>query len=178
MPLRNTLLPEEEKKNKSLFERKLVSPVFNFLKQGITPARLALAFTLGILISVFPVFGSTTLLCFLFVFLFRVNIGAIMLANYFAYPLQFLCYLPLIRMGEFIFHAPPAPFSLSDVFYMFSQDAFDAIGMLWRSTLYAMTAWLLVSLPMGLLLYYTMKLVLDKLAFRMVVGSRKANNID
>jgi uncharacterized protein (DUF2062 family) len=165
MLLQNTSLPEKEEKKQSLIKRKLVNPVLNFLKQGITPEKLSLAFTLGILIAVFPVFGSTTLLCFLFVFLFRVNVGAILLANYFAYPLQFVLYLPFIRMGEFLFNAPPMSFSVSDIFVMFTNDILGAVNILWWSTMYAIGAWLVVCLPIGLLLYFSIKLILQKVAF-------------
>jgi uncharacterized protein (DUF2062 family) len=177
MLLQNTSLPEGAVKKESFFKRKLIQPVFNFLKQGISPEKLALAFTLGILIAVFPVFGSTTLLCFLLVFLFRVNVAAIMLANYFAYPLQFVLYLPFIRLGEYLYNAPGMTFSVSEIFSMFTNDVFAAIAILWWSTMYAVTAWLIISVPLGFLLYYLLKVILEKVAFRYSVKNNRESGL-
>jgi uncharacterized protein (DUF2062 family) len=173
MPLQNTLPPEGTEKKESFFKRKLLGPVFNFLKQGISPEKLALAFTLGILIAVFPVFGSTTLLCFLLVFLFRINVAAIMLANYFAYPLQFFLYLPFIRLGEYLYNVPGMTFSVSEIFSMFTNDVFAAIGIIWWSTMYAISAWLIISIPLGFLLYYLLRFILQKAAFRTSIQNQK-----
>ena len=45
------------------FYRRLVRPVLELLRQGVTPEKIALSLTLGVALGVFPVLGSTTALC-------------------------------------------------------------------------------------------------------------------
>ncbi|MFL5728805.1 MAG: DUF2062 domain-containing protein [Cytophagaceae bacterium] len=156
--------PETVNQRRSFFKRKLLDPVLNFLKQGMTPSSLALAFSLGIVIAVIPIFGSTTLLCFAAVFFFRVNTAAIMLANYFVYPLQFVLFIPFIRIGEWIFNAPPLHLSVTEIFELVSSDPMNAVSDLWWSTLYALVAWCILAVPVCMLLYVGLKYLLAKIA--------------
>ena len=91
----------------SFFHRKLVLPVINLLRQGITPEKIALSLAIGICLGVFPLLGSTTILCTLAAILFRLNLPAIQLVNYFVYPLQLALLIPFIRLGEALLGAQP-----------------------------------------------------------------------
>jgi hypothetical protein len=42
---------------------RVVQPVIDLLTQGISPEKIALSLAFGIVLGVFPVLGSTTLLC-------------------------------------------------------------------------------------------------------------------
>ncbi|MEJ0029941.1 MAG: DUF2062 domain-containing protein [Bacteroidota bacterium] len=92
------------------------------MRQGISPASLAWAITVGIVLAYVPIFGVSTVLCLLIIWLFRLNPAVVLLANQVAYPLQFILYLPLLRMGEWIFGAPNVPFSASEIFKMAKED--------------------------------------------------------
>jgi uncharacterized protein (DUF2062 family) len=150
-------------KTVSFFRKRLIQPLLAFLKQGITPASLALAVTLGSIIATFPVFGAHSLLCLLVIFLFRLNAAAVFLVNNFAYPLIFITYLPLIRMGEWLFNAPPLAFSLAQIFSLFEEDVLHAVSVLWDATMYAIVAWIIVAVPSGVTLYYVLLAVFRKL---------------
>ena len=148
---------------KAFLKRKIVDPILAFLKQGVTPAKLAWAISLGIVLATMPVFGSGTLLCLLAIWLFRLNPGAVLLVNQLAYPLQFILYFPLIRLGEWLFNAKPLPLSISQIFSMFASDLGHAIGVLWWSTLYAIVAWVMVMVPVAYLLYMIFKSIFSKI---------------
>jgi uncharacterized protein (DUF2062 family) len=156
----------------SFFKKRLINPLAGFLLQGISPSKLAWAVALGLVIAVFPVFGSTTLLCALAALLFRLNMPAIQLVNYFAYPLQFALFLPFIRFGEVLFGAPPMPFSVPQIFTMFREDVLHAIAVLWTSTWHAMVAWLLVAPFAALLIKLLLVPVFKRLLARLPVQPR------
>lgn len=80
--------------------RHLLEPVLGQLRQGLSPEKIALTIALGLSLSVFPILGSTTLLCLLAGIVFRLNQPLIQIANYLGYPLQILLLLPLYRAGE------------------------------------------------------------------------------
>jgi uncharacterized protein (DUF2062 family) len=148
---------------KAYLKRKITDPIVAFLKQGVTPSKLAWAISLGIVLATMPVFGSGTVLCLLAIWLFRLNPGAVLLVNQFAYPLQFILYFPLIRAGEWLFNATPLPLSISQIFSMFANDFGNAIGMLWRSTLYGIVAWVIVMVPTAYLLHLVFRSIFSKM---------------
>jgi uncharacterized protein (DUF2062 family) len=49
--------------SEGFFSRRLVRPLLNLLRQGVTPEKIALSVALGVMLGVFPVLGATTALC-------------------------------------------------------------------------------------------------------------------
>jgi uncharacterized protein (DUF2062 family) len=90
--------------------RKLVRPLVDLLRQGVSPEKIALSVALGVTLGVFPVLGSTTALCALAAFALQLNLPAIQLVNYFVYPLQIALLIPFFRLGEKLFRAHICPF--------------------------------------------------------------------
>ena len=58
-------------------ERRVLDPIINLLHQGITPEKIALSLAFGICLGVFPVLGTTVLLCTAATWIFRLNFAAI-----------------------------------------------------------------------------------------------------
>jgi uncharacterized protein (DUF2062 family) len=135
-------------------QRALLTPLLDFLKQGLSPKKLALCVALGLLLGTFPVLGSTTLLCTAAAIAFRLNMPAIQLINYFTYPLQLLLFIPFIRGGEWLFNQPPMPLDLVKIFTMLQTDALGAIGSLWLTNVRAIVAWSLIAPLIAIALYY------------------------
>ena len=90
-------------KIKSFLGNKYIEPVKKLLMQGTTPSALALGISGALVIGLFPVLGSTTLLCALFALVFRLNLPLIQLINFSVYPLQLIMLIPLMKLGEKIF---------------------------------------------------------------------------
>src|SRR6202451_1966790 len=98
--------------------RRLVRPVLDLLRQGVTPEKIALSLALGVALGVFPVLGSTTALCALAALVLRLNLPAIQIVNYFVYPLQIGLLIPFFRLGERLFRAPHLPLSVPQIYAM------------------------------------------------------------
>lgn len=150
-----------------------MDPVLGFMKQGASPSQLALAVSLGIVIATVPLFGSTTLLCLAAVWIFRVNPAVLLLVNQFAYPLQFIFYFPLIRLGEWTFQQTALPFSMAQLFQLFMNDLPRAVSVLWWSTLYGITVWLALAIPVAYGLFYLFKIIFTRIAERVRKASVK-----
>ena len=71
-----------------------------YLRQGISPRRLALTLVLGFVIGCIPVVGLPTALCAVLALAFRLNQPAIQAANYAAMPFQVALIVPLLRLGS------------------------------------------------------------------------------
>jgi uncharacterized protein (DUF2062 family) len=81
------------------------------LGQGHTPERVALSVALGITIGLFPIFGTTTLLCVAAAVALRLNHPAIQITNQLMYPIQIPLIVVFVRLGESMLGVAPIPFS-------------------------------------------------------------------
>jgi hypothetical protein len=70
-----------------------------WLRQGISPRRLAFTLSLGFVVGCIPVVGLPTGLCAVIALAFGLNQPAIQAANYLAMPFQVALILPLVRLG-------------------------------------------------------------------------------
>lgn len=134
----------------SFLHRKLVRPLLDLLRQGVTPEKIALSVALGVVLGVFPALGWTTALCAIAAFALRLNLPAIQIVNYFMYPVQLALLLPFFRFGEKLFGAKHLPISIPQMFDLIHASVWNAIRLLWTTTWHAIVAWgLLAPLAVG-----------------------------
>jgi len=145
------------------FLRRLLQPILDLLTQSITPEKIALSLAIGIAFGVFPMLGTTTLLCTLIAVPLRLNLPAIQLVNYMMYPAQIAMLIPFIRFGEWLWRAPRLPLSLTQILAMVRADAGHAIAVLWHSTLLAVSGWVLAA-PCFIAIFYVVTVPLLRLA--------------
>ncbi|MFZ0135053.1 MAG: DUF2062 domain-containing protein [Desulfobacterales bacterium] len=146
-----------------LLQKKLIDPVVGLLRQGITAEKIALGMAVGIVIGIFPVIGSTTLLCTLAAIALRLNLPAVQVVNYLVYPLQIAFLIPFFQFGAWLFNIEPLPLSASQLIAMFQADFWGAIRQLWGTTMRAIVAWGLICLPAVTGLYYGLRPLLKRL---------------
>ncbi len=135
------------------FYRRLVRPLLDLLKQGVTPEKLALSIALGAVFGIFPALGWTTALCAIIAFIWRLNLPAIQIVNYFMYPLQIVFLLPFFRLGEKLFRAPHLPISVPQIYTLAKANLWGAIKFLWTTTWHAITVWAIIAPVLVVLLY-------------------------
>lgn len=149
----------------AFWKKRIADPILGLLKQGITPEKIALSIAFGMALGVFPVLGSTTLLCTLAAMAFKLNLPAIQVVNYLVYPLQFVLLIPFYRAGELVFNAPRLSVSVTQIAALIKEDPWGATQFLWETTWHAMVVWGLLA-PIGIaILYYTLVPVIRKLPF-------------
>jgi hypothetical protein len=139
---------------KDFFHNRIGKPILNLLKKGITPEKLSFTMACGVVIGIFPVLGSTTLICTAIAIVWRLNLPAIQLANYLVYPLQIVLLIPFIRFGAFIFQVDPPPLSVQELSALFQQDFWGTIVYFFDSLVHAVVAWFLVCAPVFPVLYF------------------------
>jgi uncharacterized protein (DUF2062 family) len=97
----------------AFLRRRVLEPLKAQLTQGVSPAQLALALSLGLVLGVLPVLGATTIVCGVTAAALRLNQPAIQLANYLAYPLQLLLFIPFFQAGARLFGRPALTIDLA-----------------------------------------------------------------
>lgn len=147
------------------FRRRIARPIVDLLRQGVTPEKMALSLALGVALGVFPVLGTTTALCALVAFIWRLNLPAIQIVNYFVYPLQIVLLIPFFRAGERLFGAPHSRFSVTQILAMVHASFWGATRFLWTTVWHAAVAWCLLA-PLFVGLAYAILVPLLRRALR------------
>ena len=143
--------------------RRVVSPFIDLLKQGITPEKIALSVALGVTIGVFPVLGSTTILCGIAAWALKLNIPAMQLVNYLVYPLQLALLIPFLQWGNKLFGSGQVNLTLVQVFDLIRGDFWRALGVLGVATLHGIILWMIVSPVAAAGIYFLLTPVLKRM---------------
>jgi uncharacterized protein (DUF2062 family) len=137
--------------------------LIGFLKQGITPEKLALTLALGAALGTVPMLGTTTILCTIAAFAFGLNLAAIQLINGIVYPLQLILIIPFLRAGAWLFRTRDFTFTLSQIFGLVHTGVWHAITTLWTATVHALAVWLIAAGLSSTILYFALRVILKRL---------------
>lgn len=151
------------------WKKRVVDPLIGQLKQGVTPKLLALSCALGVTLGIFPILGSTTLLCFLAGLALKLNQPAIQTVNYLIYPVQIALFPVFIRLGEKLFRAAPIAFSPVQLTKEFAQSPAIFMSKYGMAGLYGISVWALIAPILIAAIYFPLAA-----AFQGVTNSRRA----
>jgi uncharacterized protein (DUF2062 family) len=160
-------------RTEGFFRRRIVRPLLDLLRHGVTPEKLALSIALGVALGVFPVLGTTTALCALAALILRLNLPAIQIVNYFVYPAQIALLIPFARLGEKLFGAPHLPLSVAQIHGMIHANRWAAAQFLWTTVWHATVAWCLIAPALMLLAYVVVLPLLRLMVIRTREGTAK-----
>jgi uncharacterized protein (DUF2062 family) len=127
-----------------------------WLRQGISPLRLALTLAIGFAVGCLPVVGIPTALCAVLALGLGLNQPAIQAANYAALPAQLLLIAPFARLGHWLVAADPLP---ANLLHGSAKQMLSTSGMLAGQ---ALLAWLLFAVPFVALLTLALTPVLQR----------------
>ena len=130
--------------SRNFFRRRLIEPILELLRQGVTPEKIALSLAFGLGVGIFPVLGVSTILCTLIAIVLRLNLPAIQLVNYLASPLQLALIIPFVRLGEHLLGVPPQPLSISEGFRIMGEGVLHSIVVLWDAIVHAALGWIVI----------------------------------
>jgi uncharacterized protein (DUF2062 family) len=86
-----------------LFRTRFLRPVIALIRKGISPHTVALSLAVGAMLGLFPVPGTTTLLCTSTFIIFRLNFPAMQIMNWVVWPLQVALMIPYFKLGSYRF---------------------------------------------------------------------------
>jgi uncharacterized protein (DUF2062 family) len=125
-----------------------------WLRQGISPQRLALTLALGFAIGCLPVVGIPTALCALLALTLKLNLPAIQAANYAVMPLQVALIVPFMRLGGRLLRLDSGRgFQASALLHASPLEFISRMGSLAEQ---ALLAWLLIAIPAVALITLTL----------------------
>lgn len=144
--------------------RRTVDIVLTQLRQGVTADKIALTLAIGLILGLFPIFGTTSALCVLTALWLKLNQPIIQLVNWFAAPLQLPGIYLFARIGERLTRSPPVQFSITGLVQQFRASPLQFLQQFGMTGLRAVLAWLLIAPVIAALVYVALLPPLRRLA--------------
>ena len=129
--------------------------LIQLLRQGTSPWQLAWSVTWGLWIGIFPIIGTCNLIITFIALRYKLNLALMIALSYVVYPVQIALFVPFVRLGERLFGVAHSGLTWEVVKASFQHDIWETLkGFSW-TLLYASAGWLVVSLPVVMILYWT-----------------------
>ena len=148
----------------------LKASALSLLKTGITPGRLALGLTIGIIIGTFPLLGTHTIMGIALALVFRLNQVAVNLGVWASMPLYVSILYPSLRLGEKMLGVSPLEWNqfYNDFTSIMSGWQFfkDTLTKYSISLIHLHLGWLLITVLWALPMYYIIYILLKQLEKR------------
>jgi uncharacterized protein (DUF2062 family) len=128
---------------RTFWQRRVRDPIVAQLTQGITPEKIALTIAVGSSLGLFPLLGTTTILCFLIGMALRLNQPIIQLINQAMWPVHVPAIFWCVRFGEFIFGAEHVNLRLMRrLLHEHPEQFFQQFG---TTAIHAVVAWAIMA---------------------------------
>lgn len=147
----------------SFWRQRVLSPIAHQLTQGITPEKIALTLAVGSACALFPIVGTTTLLCLIAGIALRLNQPAIQLVNGICTPLHLPVIFGLYHLGNVLFGAHPIShrggmrFFFTEMFGMLWDHPAEFFQQFGHLVVHLVVAWAVVA-PFWIILVYVIAL--------------------
>jgi uncharacterized protein (DUF2062 family) len=152
-------------------KNKVLIPFRIIPREGLSPEKLALSVTIGIIAGLFPVIGFTTLLSLSLTAIFRQNLALVQSVNWLMALVQVMLIIPLMRMGAMLWDQHSVPITLGQVEQAFQPGILNGLQTIGIFHLYGILAWGVLMIPVGAFSYYALLL-----AFRKRVSQQSVQN--
>ncbi len=144
---------KQNSKLKNYLKNKLLHPILDLLKQGMSPEKISLTITLGIIIGIMPflVIGSYILLALAIIL--RLNIPATQIVCHAVIVVKIALFVPFLKMGQAIFSVPQLPYETNEILSHLKTEFWNTFSVVWQVSLSGILAWLIISIPLGYIIY-------------------------
>jgi uncharacterized protein (DUF2062 family) len=150
---------------RTAWQRQVIDPIAAQLTQGITPEKIALTLAVGSALALFPIIGTTTLLCIAAGILLRLNQPIIQLVNALCTPIHLPAIFLLVRFGARLFNAHDTHMGFVNMNHMLWDDPREFLERFGETALHAVAAWAVVA-PFWMIITYLLSLPVLREALR------------
>jgi uncharacterized protein (DUF2062 family) len=136
------------------------------LKQGLTPKQLALSIVVSSLVSVFPIFGISTIALTCIALPLRLNLPIMIAFSYVIEPLKLIVLIPFINIGARVFSTEHTLLTFEAIKSSYETGFWSTAKELSYELLCGTVGWILTAIPLGIMFYFILKVILtyfDKL---------------
>jgi uncharacterized protein (DUF2062 family) len=151
---------------RSIWQRRIRDPIVAQLTQGITSEKIALTLAVGSAFAVFPILGTSTVLCFLAALVLRLNQPITQLINQVCWPVHVPVIYLCVRFGEKLFGVAPAHFSMREMSHLLWNDPTRFLHDFGATALHAVAAWSVIA-PFYVAIVYFLTLPIIRSVLRL-----------
>ena len=145
--------PDGAAQARSPWQRHVIDPIAVQLTQGITPEKIALTLAVGSALALFPILGTTTLLCLVAGIMLRLNQPIIQMVNALCTPIHLPVIFFMVRLGSWMFNVQSAHVGIRMMNHMLWDDPRDFFERFGITALHAIAAWALLA-PFWMIIIY------------------------
>ncbi|MDB2462821.1 DUF2062 domain-containing protein [Algibacter sp.] len=127
------------------------------LKQGLTPKQLALSLVISTLVSIFPIYGISTIILTCIALPLRLNLPIMIAFSYVAETLKLLVLIPFINLGGYIFGTEHTLLTFEAIKTSYQSNFWQTAQDLSYELLCGAVGWTLTAIPLGIILYFLLK---------------------
>ncbi len=159
-------MSEGEDKQDPWWKRWFINPVLKQLTQGISAEKLAWTIAIGCGCGIFPIMGTTSIVCFIAAATLGLNQPVIQVVCHSLWPAHLALILPFIKFGQWIHGSPPLTASIPTLLKEFFASPWQFAQDYWLVAWHGVVAWLLIALPLVFLIRLLMLPLLRAAALR------------
>ncbi len=123
------------------------------LRQGVSPEKLALTIALGSALALFPILGTTTVLCLAAAWALRLNQPLIHVLNQSLFPLQFASIALCVALGRKLVGGPEVELDFTAMLALAKAEPGRFLSEFGATVGQAVLAWLILAPQWTTLLY-------------------------
>jgi uncharacterized protein (DUF2062 family) len=154
-----------------VWRRRFVAPIVQQLTHGVTPDKVAATLSVGTVCSLFPFLGFTTMLNLGVGLWLRMNQPLMQALNYALTPVHLVMIVVYVRIGERIWGATDARFSVTELVTTFKEASFaEFIARFGWAGVHAFTAWVVTAPLIIACLYFPLRPALRAASRRLTAG--------
>jgi uncharacterized protein (DUF2062 family) len=154
---------------RSFWQRRVVAPILGLLTQGITADKIAQTLAVGAICSMFPFVGTTWALNLAVGLWLRMNQPILQTLNQLLWAVHLPMILVYVRLGEWIWGVTDERFDLKEMMHAFQDASFaEFLERFGWAGVHAFTAWLATAPLLFVVVYYPVRPILRKLAWKRV----------
>jgi len=139
-----------------------INSLFNI---NISPQKLALSITVGIIIGISPLIGLSTFILTILIYVLKLNLFISQLVQFLVFPLQLILFIPFIKAGEQFFNTNYLPYSYVHFFEMVRNNPLDTIFHFGIIYIEGAFIWMLISIPLAFFIYNILLSIFSKQFF-------------
>lgn len=149
---------------RSLWQRRVRDPIVAQLTQGVTPDKIALTIAVGSALALFPIIGTTSLLCLIVGIILRLNQPIIQAVNWVCTPIHIPLVFYCVHLGEKLFGVPHTKFKLHEFARLVWEDPVLFAQRFGMTGFRACVVWAIAAPFWIALVYYTSRTTLREMA--------------
>jgi len=130
------------------WKRWFINPILNQLRQGISADKLSWTIALGCAFGIFPVMGTTSVVCLIPAAIFKLNQPVIHAVRLALWPVHLALILPFIKIGQWFFGSEQITGSVPILLKEFFESPARFSENYWLAALQGIAAWSVAIIPL------------------------------